>query len=145
MKIKVRTFKREVDPGYLKGQLFAFFGAVNNQFKLAKAITDDETEDWEKPEVYEVIEDENDGYRSSMEELLVVPRSRWEIFPDAPLAMVIVEHSDTPVYDYTGDGNDIWLIKDIVLRHIWLEFGTRNTNDYYPSFVFNYRPPGTER
>ena len=88
--------------------------------------------------IFEVVEDENDGYRSSMEEVRVIdkeaPRSQGDF-----LAIVRIEATNL-------NSRTTWSLIDEVDNHTWLEFGTDNEDDYYPSFMFNYfaKPERTE-
>jgi len=84
-----------------------------NQFQLGSVI-------------FEVIEDEEDGYRSSMSEVNIVNRLAQENTRDF-LADVIIAKVD-----------EIYQIIDITDGHIWYEFGTNTNDDYYPWFIFKY-------
>ncbi len=46
-------------------------------------------------------------------------------------------------YEETGS-DELYKLIDTEDGHVWLEFGTHNTDDYYPSFVFNYTPKPNE-
>jgi hypothetical protein len=81
--------------------------------------------------IFEVIEDENDGYRSSFQELQVVRDDAEKRDRDflAEVQILNVEHGEFKGYQVTGtDG------------HVWVEFGTDYADDYYPCFVFNTTP-----
>lgn len=88
-----------------------------NRFQLGKII-------------FEVMEDESDGYRSYLDKVVIVDN-------DAPLGTLIDKvtiRSSTEIdegYDLVSDD-----------EFVWLTFGTDNTDDYYPYFVFrtNVRP-----
>lgn len=83
--------------------------------------------------VFEVIEDENDGYRSAMKEVKIhgnnVPKVGF-------LAEVEIKELNTEV-----SGFELVDTKDC---HCWLQFGTNYTDDYYPCFVFNWTPKTPE-
>lgn len=86
--------------------------------------------------VFEVIEDESDGYRSSMEEVTILQKDA-ERRPGDFLANVIIEK----VFENDFDGYHLIGKED---SHIWLTFGTDNCDDYYPSFRFYFQAkPGT--
>lgn len=102
------------------GSEFLFYGVDNNEFKL------DDT-------VYEAIEDENDGYRSYLDSVVVVEGNG--LFFTKPLARVRVEELD----------ENNWCLVDVLTGHNWLTVGTDYSMDgYYPSFVFNYQPDRTQ-
>lgn len=39
---------------------------------------------------------------------------------------------------------DLYRLTSIEDGHVWLEFGTSNCDDYYPSFTFRYHPRPSE-
>ncbi len=80
--------------------------------------------------IFEVVEDENDGYRSSMQEVRVIDKNADRNEGDF-LAIVRIEA--TNLHDRQS-----WTLIDQVDNHLWLEFGTRDMDDYYPSFIFDY-------
>lgn len=106
-----------------EGVFLPFYGVDGNCFKLGD-------------KAYEVVEDPDDGYRSSMG---AFERARGGLifFPN-PVAEVAARKATL-----NRKSNDE--ICELVDRdgHIWLEFGTANANDYYPYFVFDYSPKGT--
>jgi len=74
--------------------------------------------------LFEVVEDEKDGYRSSMKEVKIVD--------DNPptqniLDSVIIKNSEAIEEGY-----------DIVSEDgfVWLTFGTDRSDSYYPTFIF---------
>ncbi|HEY8889800.1 MAG TPA: hypothetical protein VIM70_06060 [Clostridium sp.] len=95
---------------------FHFYGVCNNQFKLDS-------------NVYEAMEDPDDGYRSYMESVEVVDSDG--IFFDTPISTVKIEGADS-IEGYR--------LIDIEDGHVWLEFGTEDWGGWYPYFVFNYEP-----
>lgn len=101
---------------------FWFYGVDGNVFNLDGVF-------------YEVLEDENDGYRSSMEGLnqlsAVEAIERNLVTLALPLARVTVEEA------LTLDGYQLVAISD---QHVWLTFGTDVRDDYYPMFIFDYTP-----
>ena len=107
---------------YIKGREFDFYGVCNNEFKL-----DDD--------VWEAVEDPDDGYRSYMDS--VQKKESDGIFFGKPLARVkIVPTDGLGGYEGSGDGFSV-VDAD---GHKWLEFGTDTSEDYYPCFVFTYCP-----
>lgn len=97
---------------------YSFFGVCHNEFKL-------------NDQVWEAIEDPDDGYRSYLGS--VERKDSNGIFFPNPVAQVRLTHED--------DGNrDVYRLADVNDGYVWLEFGTDNTDDYYPYFVFEYHP-----
>lgn len=76
--------------------------------------------------MFEVMEDEGDGYRSAMERVAVIS-------VDAPLKQHIAEVQICQ----SGSDDGIYELRDTKDDFVWLEFGTDTISDsYYPSFVF---------
>jgi hypothetical protein len=126
----------QYDPAHLlDGSLWAFYGAVNNTFRIAPVGQPD------KVLTLEVVEDPDDGYRSSMRHLHIIPDTEESgPWPDTAFTVVTFQHLDTgPVGTY-GDAADLWAAEELLPPHQWLVFGTSNTNDYYPYFTFTYTP-----
>lgn len=115
--LKVVDFDKLVG---LKASLY--YENHSNQFQLGSVL-------------FEVIEDENDGYRSSMQEVQVVDTNHPRKDGDY-LGPVVIEKF------YTGD-YDGYIIRDENDGHQWLLFGTSNHDDYYPCFSFNFTPKPT--
>ena len=100
-----------------------YYNNKMNQFQLGSVV-------------FEVIEDESDGYRSSMEEVKII-QTEAERRPGDFLANVIIEK----VFENDFDGYHLIGKED---SHIWLTFGTDNCDDYYSSFRFYFESkPGT--
>lgn len=121
--MEIPAFERLVDGA------FDYYGVDGNKFKIGDCV-------------YEVIEDRDDGYRSSMSE--IVPCEDTGNFSQTPIARVIVCGVDRPYtrlsedrYDAVDDG--FCLIDYGDNTTCWLEFGTCNEDDYYPQFVFHAR------
>lgn len=109
--------RQTVDIEQLQGQVFDFYGAEDNVFKL-----DDK--------VYEAIENPDDGYRSYLGSTEVLGDHNF-IFYRTPVAKVKVVMVD---YDsFVG-----YKLIDVDDGHCWLSVGTNHTDDYYPMFVFRY-------
>lgn len=77
---------------------------------------------------FEVVEDENDGYRSMLKEVVIVQNNSI-IAPAQPVALVTITESNG-LYYFTDEYD-----------HVWLKFGTDDADDYYPIFVFSYTLP----
>ena len=111
----------------LVGKTFNFYGVNCNCFKLNGTV-------------WEAIEDEEDGWRSSLDS--VVESTDNLIFPQKRLARVTLEgctdnDSGHKFCDNTFEG---WQLKDVKDGHIWLRFGTDHCDYWYPYFVFDYQP-----
>lgn len=83
--------------------------------------------------IFEVIEDENDGYRSAMEAVKIVN-------DNAPKKVLLAE---VTIGKTSVINECIYTLIDSS-GHEWLRFGTDNADDYYPSFHFNWSPKETE-
>ncbi len=106
--------------GDLIDEVHDFYGCDGNFFKLGDLV-------------FEVVEDEDDGYRSALSEVRqVVPDSKLIFFPN-PVARVKVVDVDE------GDFDGYSLV-DADTKHAWLWAGTDNNCQYYPCFVFSYDP-----
>jgi len=120
------------DPDALKGlagagTILSFYGVDNLRFKLAE-------------QVFEAVEDENDGYRSYLESIKVV-NDPYDIFSSLPLALVRVERVEINKVDEDGEEfrfHGYHLVD--TTGHIWLKVGTSSTDAWYPCFRFTYDP-----
>ena len=113
---------QSIDFDRLKGLTASlYFCSHLNQFQLGSVI-------------FEVVEDENDGYRSSMSEVRIIKTDAPKNSGDL-LAIVSINKK----YDGTFDG---YQLIDPITGHVWYEFGTSEYDDYYPCFVFRYTPIG---
>lgn len=90
-----------------------------NQFQLGSVI-------------FEVIENEDDGYRSSLKEVAILDTNAIKLSNNF-LAEVVIKNGNK-------DNFEGWLIEDENDGHIWLKFGTDNVDDYYPTFTFYFNP-----
>lgn len=106
------------------GQVFDFYGVCNCEFKLGDSV-------------YEALEDENDGYRSCLGSIELTQSQG--IFFKMPLARVKVVDGSSVRGCFDG-----WSLVDIEDGHEWLSVGTENYDDYYPCFIFDYRPKVTQ-
>ena len=115
-----KTFKSVVR----SGEVLGFYGVDGYDFKLGKTI-------------FQAIEDEDDGYRSMLDEVESVDRKPEHVFFGRALDRVRVEsvkHSENWI-DFSG-----YRIVSVVDGHVWLEIGTGYYDYYYPCFVFDYHP-----
>ena len=102
----------------LIGNTYLFYGAYDNKFRL------DDT-------IYKCIEDPSDGYRSYMSDFIIA-NDNLGLF-DEPIAKIKVSH--IPQYgmsEYDG----IYVLENIFTNKILLEFGTDNSDTYYPNYIF---------
>lgn len=83
---------------------------------------------------YQATEDPSDGYRSTMEELIIVENAT--IRNTFPPQEVIGEM----IPDSYGDKNDVIQFTDAKTGEVVLELGTSNVDDYYPYCVMNWYP-----
>ena len=83
---------------------------------------------------FEVKEDESDGYRRSMDEVVILSVNNPK---QNLLAEVVIENAKNG--DICG-----WQLRDTLTGHIWLTFGTNHSDSYYPSFVFDWQPYNEE-
>ncbi len=107
----------------LKAGPVSFYGIDNNTFRVkadGRLLT------------FEAKEDENDGYRSMMREVALVANEG--VFSRLPLCRVTAREASG------ADAFDGYELVDS-RGHVWLTLGTSNSDDYYPSFTFNYTPP----
>jgi hypothetical protein len=85
--------------------------------------------------VYVATEDPDDGYRSSMRDLVVLPDDTIMHNTFAP-QRVVGRYRNKSDYNEA----DVLELVDAVTGLIVLEVGTDNTDDYYPWFVGNFHP-----
>lgn len=84
--------------------------------------------------VYTAIEDPSDGYRSSMEKLIVEDCALKNMFP--PIKVLAKKKGA----DEWGGRNDTIELIDVVTGKVVVEFGTDHFDGYYPSFVSAFWP-----
>ena len=75
--------------------------------------------------IFEVIEDEDDGYRSSLDKVNILTTS-------APLGQKLAEIEIKKIDDAE---KRVFHLCDTEDNDIWLEFGTDNWDDYYPCYL----------
>ena len=101
------------------GKKRRFYGIDNECFKLGN-------------QVFEAVEDVENGYRSYLGSVVVVETSDL-IFFRTPLATVVAE-------EFSEYGLEGIKLVDITDGHVWLSFGTDYNEDYYPCFFMRYQP-----
>lgn len=84
--------------------------------------------------VYVAVENPDDGYRSSMREIVADPDAK--ISNSFPGIRVLARHKNKSNYNEA----DILELIDVVTGKVVLEVGTDNSDDYYPSFIANFCP-----
>jgi hypothetical protein len=127
-----RIFVRKMTAHFLSllGGVVDYYGADGgeNEFKIDGIV-------------FKVLEDPEDGYRSCLGTIEYSAASNGIFFPN-PVARVRIEaYEDEPRGEEYSTGTcEGYKLVDVNDGHIWLEFGTDNTNDYYPYFVFRHMP-----
>jgi hypothetical protein len=111
----------------LIGQEVYFYGVDGNRFRIGLTAR--------AGVVFEAIEDPDDGYRSCLRSVESVEPKTTDVFSTRSFAKVVVEKAPEMRRYTRFDGYQ--------LRegsHVWLMLGTDNSDDYYPSFTFDYTP-----
>ncbi len=136
--------QNEKDRGYWE-QVFTHFASLESS--IVDYYGADEASHEFKVDgiIFRVLEDPDDGYRSHLGVIEYGEQSN-AIFFRNPLARVRIESFErergTDVGWGSGAGTGYRFI-DVEDGHVWLEFGTSNTDDYYPYFVFRHSPKAT--
>lgn len=99
---------------------FKFYGVCNTCYKLDDSV-------------WEAIEDPNDGYRSYLSSI------EMKDHIDA-LPLTFAFEAFATVYVQQDKEYDGWQLVDVEDGWVWLRIGTDFSDDYYPSFVFEYSP-----
>ncbi len=86
---------------------------------------------------YTAIQNPSDGYRSSMETLLVSEADVTNKF--VPVRVRAVMRPDDE-YEWAKQEHDVLDFFDAESGQLVLAVGTRNTDDYYPSWVAEFHP-----
>lgn len=114
-------------------------GVTNDMKKFTQTWDKDETYDAEALTfildgvAYTALEDHNDGYRSSMQDLKI---NEYECLNKFDAVDVFCIHYDKRGYNHC----DILDIYDLKTAKVILSIGTDNSDDYYPSFVAYFQP-----
>lgn len=82
---------------------------------------------------YTAVEDPSDGYRSSMDRLVVSAEKLVNQFPPCKVLGMM-----RPRYGYND--SDILDLVDVVTGKVVLSIGTDNQDDYYPTFTAVWSP-----
>jgi hypothetical protein len=93
--------------------------------------------------IFRVLEDPNDGYRSCLGVIEYGEQSNSIFFRTSVAKVRIETYSDLDRDAYNSACQGYRLV-DVDDGHIWLEFGTDNTDDYYPYFIFRHMPKEVE-
>lgn len=83
---------------------------------------------------YAAMEDPSDGYRSSMECLYTDGESINMSF--AAVSVLLIKKQQGQY----SKGDSVFQMIDVLNGNVVLEFGTENSDDYYPSFVASWKP-----
>lgn len=93
---------------------------------------------------YLIFEDESDGYRSSAGPLLSFAGPAFQLgggsfYPEYIREPVVCSHRTRGEY---GGEDDILEMRSRTTGEVIFRVGTSNVDDYYPSFVCEWRPEG---
>lgn len=137
------VYKEKLEKRYMELKeligLHTLTGVTNENKKLQSAWDEDETYDAQAftfildGVIYTAIEDNNDGYRSAMDELKVNEFVCNNIFEPIQVLGIYIDKSGG--YD-EADLLHLYGMNGKLL----LEVGTSNSDDYYPSFVSSWHP-----
>ncbi len=120
------------------GNTYDLYGADGNCFRLGDSDGAVRT--------FEAMEDENDGYRSSLDCLrdVTAPDELAKlVFSAVPMAQATGRKATKQPGGYGDTEDDIVELVDTD-GHAWLSVGTDNIGDYYPGFVFTWNPKSSE-
>jgi len=85
--------------------------------------------------VYVAVEDPEDGYRSCLREIKIMPDATMKnVFPEGK---VFARHRTEGEY---SSKDDVIEFIDMTTGEVVLEIGTCDLDDYYPGFVANFNP-----
>ncbi len=83
---------------------------------------------------FQVIEDQDDGYRSYLDHIEPVPL-HTAIHSKTPIAEIVIVKEFNEFQSFDG-----FRFRDVTDGHIWLEVGTESYDSYYPVCVWNFYP-----
>lgn len=90
---------------------------------------------------YMVREDDNDGYRSAMRDVLISDTPPVNTFPPVPVVASYVTKAATVVPGWNDyETNDVLVLARQDNGVHVLAVGTRDVDDYYPTFVAHFDP-----
>ena len=124
----------------LSGLTLDYYGAdiAEHSFKIDKIV-------------FKALEDPDDGYRSYLGAIDYTD-GHDSIFFSSPIAKVKIEQfvafdnqdSYAAHESITNDNNITtksgYRLVDVEDEHVWVEFGTDYTDDYYPMYIFRHYP-----
>jgi hypothetical protein len=119
----------------LEGMELEYYGAdaASHEFKLDNII-------------FKVLEDPDDGYRSHLG-VIEYGNQSGSIFFRTALGKIRIEPYNEETKDaeaWSSEQRQGYRFVDVDDGHVWLRFGTDNTDDYYPYFVFRHMPKDQE-
>jgi hypothetical protein len=97
-----------------------FYGVDGFKFKIGNYI-------------FEAKEDDNDGYRSGLGDVVEVTSGT---FSSQPLAKVKIEEVNSRIAINHFNMDSGFVLMDVNTHQILVAFGTDNEDDYYPCYVF---------
>jgi hypothetical protein len=109
----------------LVGTTQDFYGTDGNKFKIGDYV-------------FEALQDDNDGYRSSLGDIVPAEGN----FPSKAYCRVRVEEVNSGIQMKEADGgaglfmDSGYALRDLKSGEVLAAFGTDNEDDYYPCFVF---------
>lgn len=89
---------------------------------------------------YAAVENPDDGYRSSLDALIIEPGDPKYINTFKPVEVVCKYISKSDRGYRSSSDCDILKILSVETGECVIEVGTDNTDDYYPSFVGDFNP-----
>lgn len=119
--------------------LHTLTGVTNESKSLERSWNEEQTYDAQTLSfildgiIYTATEDDNDGYRSCMEHLLV---NKFECKNTFNPIQVLGIYKNKSGYYENADILQLYGMNGKLI----LEVGTDNSDDYYPSFVSNFNP-----
>lgn len=130
-----KVWGKEIDLDFLCDQQFQLFlpkenSCLNNFFKLNDRI-------------FQVLEDEEDGYRSRMDKVIELNTS-LDGFSEKPITIELRKNQINQTNKFSDGDFEGYVLVDVRTDHIWLRFGTDNCRDYYPYFTFIISEPKTK-
>ena len=91
--------------------------------------------------VYAAIEDPSDGYRSSLDKIVISEEQMTNIFdPIEVIVYIKIQDPDSIYRDNDYNSMNVLEITDKKNHKIVLEVGTDDSDDYYPRFVGCFMP-----
>ena len=90
--------------------------------------------------IFQVLEDEDDGYRSRMGMVLELNTPLYG-FSEKAVGTVVIKDASTSSPNSNYSEFDGYELNDIHTGYSWLRFGTDNCDDYYPNFIYELNIP----